>query len=95
VRRNLVSDSAVFDQAVAKLRGMREEMSCATGVVATQMLQGWMEAIDLAIGDLLEAERRARYQEVFAVGAALVDVTVEGPPGSQAVNRERQASVLT
>ena len=37
--------------------------------------------IDTAIADLLEGERRARYMEVLAVGAALVDVTIEGPPG--------------
>jgi hypothetical protein len=75
-----MSDSAIFDQAVARLRGLREEMR-ADSVGATQM-QRWIDAIDLAIGDLLEIERRARYQEVFALGAALVDVAMEGPAGA-------------
>ena len=94
----------MFDQAVARLRGVREDMRAAS-VEATQM-RDWMDAIDQSIGDLLEVERRARYREVFALGAALVDVTLDlspgsvcaqadGPPDCQAVNRERQASVVT
>jgi hypothetical protein len=38
--------------------------------------------VDTAIVDLLEVERRARYGEALAVGAALVDVVVDGPPRS-------------
>jgi hypothetical protein len=83
----------MFDQAVARLRGLREEMRAAN--VGAAEMQGWMDAIDLVIRDLLEVERRARYQEVFALGAALVDVAMEGPPAPQAARRERQASVLT
>jgi hypothetical protein len=80
-----VSDSAMFDQAVANLRGLREEMRSAAGrpgLVRAQAVQCWTDKVDTAITDLLEVERRARYREVRAVGAALVDVAVEGPPAS-------------
>ena len=77
-------DAATFDQVVANLRGVREAMRCATGHSAgalhTQAVQSWTDKIDAAIADLLEVERRARYAEVLALGAALVDVTIEGPP---------------
>ena len=82
-----MSDSAVLDQAVARLCGLREEMrgtaGHSAGVVPAQV-QGWMDTIDTAIGDLLEVERQARYREAFAIGAQLVDVIVDGPPGRQA-----------
>ena len=87
-------DSAMFDQVVANLRGVREAMRCATGhsarVLHAQEVQCWTDKIDTAIAELLEVERRARYAEVLAVGAALVDVTIEGPgrsPGSHVTNR--------
>jgi hypothetical protein len=74
----------MFDQVVANLRGVREAMQCATGHSAgarhAQAVQSWTDQIDAAIAELLEVERRARYAEVLAVGAALVDVTIEGPP---------------
>lgn len=91
----LVSESALFDQAVARLCGLHAEMRCTAGGITAQTIQGWRDTLDTAIGDLLEVERRARYREVFAVGAALVEATIDGPPGCQAVNREREASVLT
>jgi hypothetical protein len=81
----LVSDSALFDQAVARLCGLHADMRCADGGSAadlpTATMQGWMDTIDTAIGDLLEVERRARYREALAVGAALVEATADGPTG--------------
>jgi hypothetical protein len=81
-----VSDTALFDQAVANLRGLREEMRRAAGhsagPVHAQAVQEWTDTVDTAIADLLEAERRARYSEAFAIASALVDVTVDGPPAS-------------
>jgi hypothetical protein len=79
-----MSDSAIVDQTVAQLRGLRDEMRavavCPAGFVQTQAVQGWTDQVDAAIADLVEIERRARYADAWAVGAALVDVTVEGPP---------------
>jgi hypothetical protein len=79
----------MFDQAVAQLRGLREELRCAgghpAGLVQAQEVRCWTDKIDAAIADLLEVERRARYAEALALGEALVDVTVDGfspPPGS-------------
>ena len=84
----LVIHSAMFDQAVAQLRGLREELRCAgeppAGMVQAQEVQRWTEQIDTAIADLLEVEWRARYAEALALGAALVDVTVDGPRGGPA-----------
>jgi hypothetical protein len=81
----------MFDQAVGNLRGVREAMRCAMGrsggVPEAQAVESWTDTIDTAIADLLEAERRARYAEVLAVGAALVDVTIEGPPGRRPAAR--------
>jgi hypothetical protein len=83
----------MFDQVVANLRELREAMRCATGdsagVLQAQAVQSWTDGIDTAIADLLEVERRARYAEVLAVGAALVDVTIEGPanPRGHVTNR--------
>lgn len=75
----------MLDQAVARLCGVREAMQCAaghsSGLVQAETMQGWMESIGSAIGDLIEVERIGRYREAFAAGAALVDVTIEGPPG--------------
>jgi hypothetical protein len=75
----------MFDQVVGNLRGMREAMRCAigrsAGVLDAQAVESWTDRIDTAIADLLEVERRARYAEVLAVGVALVDVAIEGPPG--------------
>jgi hypothetical protein len=84
-----VSDSAIFDQAVANLRALCDEMRGAAGgpngVVQAQAVQCWTEAVDTAIADLLEVERRARYADVLAVCEALVDATVDGPPAAPSV----------
>ena len=79
-----MSDSVTPDRVVVHLREVREEMQCAAGhaagLVDAQAVQGWPDEVASAIADLLEAERRARYGEALAVGAALVDVIVDGPP---------------
>ena len=84
----LVSDSTLLDQAVANLRGLSEEIRAAgeaAGLLAARGVQCWADRLDTAVADLLEVQRRARYAEVFAAAAALVDVTVEGPPACDEV----------
>jgi hypothetical protein len=83
----------MFDQVVANLRGLREAIQCSAGVLHAQTVQSWTDKIDTAIADLLEIERRARYAEVLAVGAALVDVTIEGPPAAD--SRQAQPGLDT
>lgn len=76
----------MFDQAVGNLRGLSEELRAAgdpVDLVAARAVQCWADKLDTAVDDLLEIQRRARYAEVFAVAAALVDVTVEGPPAGE------------
>jgi hypothetical protein len=79
-----VDDSALFDQAIANLRELGGEMRSAgidaAGLVHAQAVQCWTDAVDEVIADLLKIERRARYAEALAAGAALVDVIAHGPP---------------
>jgi len=77
-----VSDSPLFDQAVANLRGLSEEIRAAgdpSGLGAARAVQCWADKLDTAVADLIEVQRRAGYGEVLAVFAALADVTIEGP----------------
>jgi hypothetical protein len=77
-----VSDSALFDQAVANLRRLSAEIRAAgdpAGLIPARAAQCWADQVDTAAADLLEVQRRARYADVFAVAAALVDVTIERP----------------
>ena len=87
-----MSTSAMFDQAVANLRAVCDEMREAAGetngMVEAQAVQCWTETVDTAIADLLEVERRARYAEVLTVCEALVDATVEGPPAAASIIRD-------
>ena len=91
-----MSTSAMFDQAVANLRAVCDEMREAAGetndMVEAQAVQCWTETVDTAIADLLEVERRARYAEVLAVCVALVDATVEGPPAAPSVIRDEECA---
>ena len=91
-----MSNSAMFDQAVANLRALCDEMRRATdktnGVVQARAVQCWTETVDTAIADLLEVERRARYAEVLAVCVALVDATVDGPPAAPSVIRDEECA---
>jgi len=80
-----VSDSTLFDQAVASLRGLSDEIRSAgagdsAGVGPTLAVQRWRATIETAVADLLEVQRRHQYDEVLAVGAALVDAIVEASP---------------
>jgi len=84
-----VTHSASFDQAVATLRGLRDEIgSAAAGpaVVRASSLHCWMEKVDSVTTDLLEVQRRVRYEEALAIAAALVDVALEGPTVSRTVS---------
>ena len=78
-----MSDATLFDGAVARLRGLSEDVRSAAGdadgFVPVQMVHVWTRSLDSAIADLLEVQRRAGYAEVFAVGAALIDVMAERP----------------
>ena len=77
-----MSDSPLFDQAVANLRGLSEEIRAAgdpAGLGSARVVQCWADKLDTAVADLLEVQRRAGYGEVLAVFAALADVTIEGP----------------
>jgi len=92
-------DSALIAQALATLRGLGEQMRCASGradgAVQAPAVQSWADSVETAIADLLEIERRARYGEVLAVCLALVDAAVDGRAASPAVIRaEGCASVL-
>ena len=76
----------MLDQAVANLRGLSEEIRAAgdpADLVGAPPVQCWADKLDAAFADLLEIQRRARYAEVLAIAAALVDVTAEGPPAAE------------
>jgi hypothetical protein len=76
----------LFDQAVAKLRKLSEEIlgasSAAASVVPTPTVRGWTDRIGAVIEDLLETQRRAPYADMTAIGAALADAIVERPPAA-------------
>jgi hypothetical protein len=85
-----VFDSPLFDQAVANLRRLSEDIGAARdpgGPVSVVAVQSWVDRLDTAVADLFEVQRRARYGEVLVTAAALVDVTADGPPVAKAPQR--------
>ena len=89
-----MSDSTLFDQAVASLRRLSDEMRSAgdsASVGPTRAVQRWTATIETAVADLLEVQRRHRYDEMLAVGAALVDTIVEASPVAAAPASEAPA----